>query len=726
MSVGSKSQLVAVPFPQRLNSDTPPSLLRPEETPVLRNVMPRSLPTELRPRNGLTSVVTWRAATDAWGAGEVFKDAPASWIPYHAIFSPDSRYLLVGTVKQAGANSPNWSPYYTPTATVPGTTLYSTSGTGGYVGLDVTTGTLTYDNDWINGSLTNVQMWGQPVYYDGCVLWQNAADVAGNSPLTKYYHSGQAAYSYMITGVSSVHAWGGTLSASIGIVSSYDRTATVSNATTAVTLGSSVAESMKGWLIYPRGTPGTAGQPNPAYRWLYKVKSHTAAGTAMTLERPYGLGETTTNVPNLAACDTRTLQSGDVFGAIPGGVTLAVFNDRVFSARGTVSTTLTTGAPQTYPSPVGEYGGYYGNALFWSKPGNFNRWPDQNFALVDQDADDPITGLYTLGDSLIIFKSTKMFRMTGYDEDSFQIDKISEVVGCPYPMGMVSYEGTLFFANQEGVWAYNGDSLQSITAPDGSHGISKLWASRPWSRAQGMSKEYFWPTMAVTPDGHLLVVCHYPLATDQYNDHFVYDTKSGSWATWGMNTATANPIRVVTAPNGKVYGIHRWFVSELTDLFNPSVLSPRYDSYPALATGTTTKESVAPEAEVWFNATSGMTVRLREMQVDHKVHYTYSDSTPSYSPWTIKLATDPDLTLGSTEHSVQARWISDSGYDYTRPLHYSDRFPETFQREAQTIRVRLTGDTYPDANERIRDWSLYGIKLTLDPTRQLGVDNSTT
>jgi hypothetical protein len=241
-----------------------------------------------------------------------------------------------------------------------------------------------------------------------------------------------------------------------------------------------------------------------------------------------------------------------------------------------------------------------------------------------------------------------------------------------------------------------------------------------------MDKEYFWPTMAVTPDGHLLVVCHYPLSTTDYDDHFVYDIKSDAWATWGMATPEANPIRVVTAPNGKVYGIHRWFISELTDLFNPAVVSPRYDSYPALTTGTTTNEPVEPEAEVWFNSTNGMTVRLREFQVDHRVHYTHTDSTPAYAPWTVTMATDPDLVLGSTEHSIEARWVSSTSYDATRPLFYSDRFPETFQREAQSIRVKFTGDTYPDANERIRDWSLYGLKFTVNSTRQLGVDNSTT
>lgn len=719
MSVASKNQLVGVPFPARLNSDTPPSLLGPEETPHLRNVMPRSLPTELRPRNGLTATLTWRTGNDS-GLGQ-FKDQSAAWIPYHAIFSPDSRYLVIPVVKQTGAGSPYWTPYYSGTA-VPGTTLYSTVDIAGHVIVDLV-GATVYGDEYASASGKNFQAFGQPVYYDNCVLWQQAADASGNTAYTKYYHSGQSSYSYQISGVSSIAAWGGYC-ASGTFGTTYSRTGSVARASTAMTTTTTVSTSLNKYLMFPTGTPGTAGQPNPAYRFQYRVRSHTASSSTFTLERPYGLGETSTNTPDLSACSVDFRPYYDVFGGIPGGMTLALFNDRVFSARGTVSTTLTTGTPQTYPSPVRYYGGYYGNAVFWSEPGNYNRFPDTNFYLIGAD-DEPITGLYPLGNSLIVFKSNRIYRFTGYDEDSFGYDTVSEVVGCPYPQGMVAYEGTLFFANQEGVWAYDGEKLISITAPSGSKGISRLWASRPWSRAQGMDKQYFWPTMAVTPDGHLLVVVHYPLATDQYNDHFVYDIKSDSWATWGMKTASANPIRVVTAPNGKVYGIHRWFVSELTDLFNPAVLSPRYDTYPALSTGTATKESVEPSAEVWFNSTNGMTVRLREFQVDHKVHYTYSDSTPSYTPWTITMGTDPDLALGSTEHSIAARWISDSGYDYTRPLHFSDRFPETFQREAQTVRVRFTGDTYPDANERIRDWAIFGLKFTVSATRQMGVDNST-
>jgi hypothetical protein len=638
--------------------------------------------------------------------------------------------MVVLLVNQEGENDPNWAPYYSP-ASPPTNTIFDYSGASpygraGYVVIDLVSNEV-YADQYADIEWFRLQVWGQPVYYDGCVLWCAACDPDVNNAPTKYFHASAHFDRYVLPDVSHTFAWGGEFNASGwgGFSGTDGVTFSVARGNTAVTIvGTAPTYSIKNKLVYAKDVFG-GGTPAPKYTFLYKVKSHTAGASTATLDRPYGLGESASNTPDLVSCSMSHTSFFNVFGSIPGGVTLAVFNERIFSARGTVSATLDAGDPQAYPSPVEEFGGYYGNAVFWSKPGNFNRWPDENFALVDQDAEDPITGLYTLGDALIIFKTNKMFALTGYDEDSFQISKISDVVGCPYPMGMIAYEGTLFFANQEGVWAYDGQSLRSITSPDGSRGISQLWASRPWSRAQGMSSEYFWPTMAVTPDAHLLFTCHYPLATDQYTSPLVYDIKSDAWAEWSLDTAEANPIRVVTAPNGRVYGVHRWFISDITDVFNPAVLSPRHDSYPALSTGTTVNEAVVPVVDMWLQAAPGHTFRVREMQVDHKVHYAHTTDDQTYQPWTLKFATDPDLDLGSAEHSVNARWVTSSGYVYTNPRHYSDRLPETFQREAQTFRIRLTGNTYQDSSGRMKDWSLYALKLTVDATRQLGVDNST-
>jgi hypothetical protein len=100
--------------------------------------------------------------------------------------------------------------------------------------------------------------------------------------------------------------------------------------------------------------------------------------------------------------------------------------------------------------------------------------------------------------------------------------------------------------------------------------------------------------------------------------------------------------------------------------------------------------------------------------------------------WTFKIATDPKLQLGSTQHTVYARVESSITYDATDIVNnnrlFSDRFPETFQTEAQAVRVAFTGTVQTPADNlsvpRYSGWSLYSLKFTVDTTRQMGVDNT--
>lgn len=755
--MSSKNSLIQIPWPRRVNSDISPSMLAPDESPVIRNIKTRALPYDVRPRNGMKYLGTWRTATSAGSGLQVFKDNPASWIPYHAIFAPNSDRLIIAMVNQEANNSPDWPFYYSPQEVLDGHVAYAAGGgvlgTGiqfpaekgnptynvapwsvGYLTLTVTNTSATTElTDFRGFSSGPITFWGQPVYYDGTCFFNKADTVyrpAAWSPYTKYYHSGTSpTHSISMSTVDHLNRviqWGGKAGATTLVDDGLSGNATFTNASSSASFSVAPTSSLTGWIVQLQGTPPTLGMTEPAYTYSYRIKTHTASQTAFSIERPYALGENTTNVPNATAVTVKALPSNTVLGTPLGIYALALFNDRLFGGRARLSSALTTGSPQAYPSPIGEYGGDYPNALVWSKPGNPQKWPDQNFALVGEDGGEPITGLSVVGDRLIVFKPHRTYVVTGYDEESFQIDKLSDVVGCPYPNGMVQYEGTLYFCNQDGVWATDGQTVRSISQPEPGHGITALWGTRKWSRAQGMSDHYFWPTMAVTPDAHLVVCCHYPLSTTDYAANFVYDIKNEAWSEWGMSDATLNPIRVVTAPNGKVYGIHRWFITEITDCWNVGIEGQVYDEYPVLSTGTMTKLAVVPELEVWFNASPGNTFRVREMQVDHKVHYAHTASGVTYHPWAISFATDPDLVLGATSHSITARWVNSVGYDPTQPRHYSDRLPETFQRAAQTMRVKLTGNTYPDSNLRMKNWTLLSMKFTVDTTRQMGVDNSAT
>lgn len=737
--MSSSSTLIDVPWPRRLNSEVDPSLLSPDETPVLKNVMTRTLPHAVRPRNGLTYVAEWGSAHDTTNNTN-FRDAATTWRPYAWRMCPAGLKLWVYLVNQQSDKKPDWPYFYDQKTLDDLHNTYDTAsgtpygwhwmipGVNGYTNAPFNMGWVIIDpvsGGYLDGSEGNWDdefgggewYWPNTVYYDNLAIGSSASAPTNNAGATKYYNSGATNYRYTTDYTDFYTALFGDED-----FVSVSKNVTISNGSASGTMATPPAYSLAGTIMAVRGTPGTAGCPNPAYQFQYRVKEHTASSANFVLDRPYGIGENTTNVPNLVACNCSFSSDTGLGNRIPGGVCYTVFAERVFQGRGWVSATLTSGAPQAYPSPVGEYGGFYGNAIFWSKPGNWNRWPDQNFALVGEN--EPITALGTVGEKLVIFKEHQMFVMSGYDEDSFQIDKLSDVIGCPHPAGMTYYEGVLYFADQNGIWSFNGETVSSVSEPQPGAGISKLWNSRSYSRASGLDVKYFWPSMAVTPDGHLVVACQNPLSTT-YTANFVYDIKNQAWSEWDLSTSSLNPVSVFSF-KGKVYAIHRYFLSDITDCWNPAVTTPVYDTYPTLAASpVSTKLAVVPEVEVWVNATPGKTFRVREMQVDHKVHYSYTDSTPSYTPWTIKMATDPDLTLGSTEHSIAARWVNSSGYVATDPRHYSDRLPETYQREAQTLRVKFTGDTYPDSNLRMKDWTLLRLRFLIDQVRNMGVDNST-
>lgn len=760
--MSSTSQLIEAPWPQRLNSDIAPSLLGPDETPVLKNIKTRLLPNEVRPRNGIVYVTHWANADDGGTGTAIFKDAPDTWIPYHAFFGPDGRSLVIGLVNQTGALSPAWPFYYKVQDAIEGSAA-NQAGSGAYVGTDTNLqfpvakpgaggygvapasfgavylkvyppvysprGSVHKSTNW-RALHEGVNFWGQPVQYDGCTFFCQADNFGplsdGWYPNSKYFDSTTSEDSLYITNRTRIVQWGGAYAGTQNKALTYQGSLSLSaatNASTSATFSTSPSVSRKGHLVVLTGTPVTNGMTNPAYTWLYRVKAHTASTATVTFDRPYGIGETTTYVPTLTGTVTVSDSPSQTLFGSPGGVgCVAVFRERLFGARAMLSTALTSGGPQAWPSPIGEYGGDYQNALVWSKPGNPQRWPDQNFVVVGED--EPIMCLATIGEQLVIFKESRMFVLTGYDEDSFQVTKVSDIVGCPYPNAYTVHEGILYFANQDGIYAYDGTNLSSLSEPAPGHGISTLWNTRYYARAYGQGPQYFWPTLAVTPDSHLVVCCQWPFGSSSYADNFVYDIKNRAWSEWGLSDPTLNPVRVVQSPDGRVYAIHRFFVSDITDLWNPAISEPAYDTYiNTAASYAETATAIIPEIELWVNATPGKTFRVKEMQIDHRCFYSYSDSTPSYTPWTIKFATDPDLVLGSTEHSIAAR--QGTSYNATDPRHYSDRLPETYQREAQTLRVKFTGNTYLDANLRMKEWTLLRTRFLIDQMRNMGVDNST-
>ena len=714
--------LVELTLPSSLNSALPVSRLPQGYTTELSNVMMRELPGRMRPRNGMRVVAAWRGTgDDVW--------------PYWATESGDNLRLMIGAAKinvdDGGTEKKRpWSFYY-PRYTV-ARRLYF-----GIQSVDVkeveqyiimvdfekdqllktgNTSGLEQNFDRTKLAKLGTQMpWGNPIKMDNSVLFTTAGD---EFKTVRQWKNQPTPADH--TPWSCVFAWGGQWhwnSVPIGEVGDKTFNAALGNPNISTDFGKTNGawDGKTGTVVY---NPTHSRYYNYTY-WIEQVKTDTD-DVKYQFDRGFGWG-----APSEPLDPTKYGNALEVFGSPGGCVTLASYKGRCFAARGVVAASNASGV-STYPSRVGDFAGYAGNALFWSKPGNWNDWRDQDYVLVDTDSSDSITALCALSDILYIFKANKTFALTGNDEDSFAIQNISGIVGCPYPNGITVYEGTLFFASADGVYALSGSGeLSNITAPDQSSGIAQLWARQPWAVATGRPiprdegvevssmYQYYWPTLAVTPDGTLLVAVQ-----DLYNDlvqNFAYDIVNGTWSQWGAQDSANNPVRVLQMSRGRVLGIHRQYVTDLTDLFNPEGIETGFYDEFAIDDGNDQTSIVYGQSPIEvtaqvYLANPGQTTRLRELQIDHNVY----SKNGGENTWEFSFSRDAHLAdddVGET-HTLKAA----AGKSMVTDLHH-DRFAERYQREGTQIGVKMHLET--DVTGVVEDYSIFAAYAEIETTRTM-------
>ena len=762
------SKLINIPFPEGVNSDAPVSKLEDSESPIIRNVMTRYLPTQVIPRNGIPVVTSWALAldgSDQWAEAD-------GWFPYFAAPAHDGRTFLIGTTD----GTCKWASYYQPTdlpkPEYKNEFLYNK----GYGFIEVSLMIPTTPDDpmanlsygtWKSGGSKGIQanFWGQWAHYDGMTFICAAADTINGTATVKYAAKfsdpasttkGQSQnWNYAalpgaenILPLAFLQAWSGRVT----ISPSDSRNESVTITPTAEENKYSTKISAVDSKHVGRIAWHAAGTAKPLTHYEYKIKSTTH------FERPYLLGLKKDEGP------TSTNMIGEyapVVNAPIGSHTLTVFRERVFGARGHISQTWADTLHQGFPEAIEGVGGYYGNAVVWSQPGAPTKWPTTNYAIVDNDDADPITAMYAMDDALYIFKATRTYRMIGYDEESFSVEKVSNVVGCPYPNGVTAYEGTMYFVSDDAVYSMTNGELENLTVTGSGKGISNLLAERPWALHKNREQElqgtpmyeYYWPTVAVTPDGHLLMCCqdikggYDPL---KLTDNFCYDIATGTWSEWGYYNKALNPLRVMQGPTGRVYGVHHSFMTELTDVWNPTANQlPVYDEVPNL-----TPEYLhwyeAPnvyEAPIWhgkswgeemlksaltrtpvpvqmdvYVSSPGSTTRINEMQIDHGI---YAEAEYIKPTWQVSFASDPDMREVIDTHTIKPRVKDKADTVGLDEYHFSDRLLNTFQREGQTIRIVFTCLTDITDNPP-ESYRLYNVFMVAEQVRTLGVDNSPT
>lgn len=152
-----------------------------------------------------------------------------------------------------------------------------------------------------------------------------------------------------------------------------------------------------------------------------------------------------------------------------------------------------------FTARISEAGFHYSTRIRWSHPNRPDAWRADDY--IDIDAyGGKITAIISYRDHLLIFKTTSMWALYGYGDDSWQLVLVSSSIGCPAITATTKSETTVFFfsaSNRNGVYAYTGGepvyisekikpALTQITSFNNvfiSWANRKLWVSVPWQTA---------------------------------------------------------------------------------------------------------------------------------------------------------------------------------------------------------------------------------------------------
>lgn len=478
---------------------------------------------------------------------------------------------------------------------------------------------------------------------------------------------------------------------------------TISNGSTSGTLSTSVGATQLGGMFLC--VTGGATGPGANYRYVYRIKAGTAS--AYTLYDAYGLGENTTNVPNaVGASTTISIRSITEVPYCPQGAkSVGLFRDRLFTCGGYKDVAQTE---------------FYYNIIRWSKPGELEKWPDQNFALVGDEAD-PLVGFATVPDGMLIFSTTKTFLLTGYDEDSFSLRQISGQVGCAVPSSVTYANNRAYWMSHDGIYSSDGGTPASLTSPRRGVGIQTQYFREMNASQEERNFSISCFSGMTVVDNRLQVAFNTPASGGK--SMLTCDLRNGAWGEWGSDTQEYNPI-FFARQGSQVWGIGVWNSVDITNCFGPEkfiTLDATAVDAQHTSAGATVDTNIVANIDFSDFRLGTDTVRLKGIQFEHNCHYADSVSDP-HAAWEVSLSTDdsPDDEITDIG-DIAARYVGFETTAVNFDKYYVTEFRDTASLEGALFRISLNKPSvYTNSNK------IYRIYLLTDPrsTTSVGrVDN---
>jgi hypothetical protein len=134
----------------------------------------------------------------------------------------------------------------------------------------------------------------------------------------------------------------------------------------------------------------------------------------------------------------------------PPAMTIAAHNEHIFAGNLTEYTGL--GVGNNYAT--------YQNRLRWSHPGDGGSWRTNDYVDVGH-INDPIVGLVSAADHLLILKRNSVYALHGYNAETFNLVMVSDQVGCSGPQAYcMSPRGVFFSDMNKGLHRYGGSGVE--------------------------------------------------------------------------------------------------------------------------------------------------------------------------------------------------------------------------------------------------------------------------
>jgi hypothetical protein len=166
---------------------------------------------------------------------------------------------------------------------------------------------------------------------------------------------------------------------------------------------------------------------------------------------------------------------------------------------------IETHAGYTFVANISEGAALFPARVRWSHPNRPDAFRELDYLDIDAGGG-KITAITSYADHLLIFKTNSLWALFGYDDDSWQLVKVSNNVGCPAITSVTRSETAVYFfsaSNKGGIYGYSGGepvymsekvapALEVISAYDlvfVSWAGRRLWVGVPWSKKAGPTPE---------------------------------------------------------------------------------------------------------------------------------------------------------------------------------------------------------------------------------------------